>query len=190
MWRGEWRTSPREKDKVSLFLGLLIGKMPLHPTFQVGRCGNQDEEEQEPAFICPSLLSILPSIRQVQNGNLEICSQWDNSPDLVRWLKKTVLYFKTETLHPYQVKLVVIILKSDFSSYWYKNEYYIKVGQADLNQFLRNGPKVTGGISILFSSSPGTFYFMDAIAQPCYVHIAREESKVVIELTHGGYESL
>ena len=45
MWRGEWRTSPREKDKVSLFLGLLIGKMPLHPTFQVGRCGNQDEEE-------------------------------------------------------------------------------------------------------------------------------------------------
>ena len=34
-----------------------------------------DEEEQEPTFICPSLLSILPSIRQVQNGNLEICSQ-------------------------------------------------------------------------------------------------------------------
>ena len=25
--------------------------------------------------------------------------------------------------------------------------YYIKVGHADLNQFLRNGPKVTGGIS-------------------------------------------
>ena len=63
-----------EKDKVSLFLGLLIGKIPLHPTFQVGRCDNQEEEQQEPAFICPSLLSILPSICQVQNGNLEICS--------------------------------------------------------------------------------------------------------------------
>ena len=69
------KNSPREKDKVSLFFGLLIGKIPLHPTFQVGRCDNQDEEQQEPAFICPSLLSILPSIRQVQNGNLEICSQ-------------------------------------------------------------------------------------------------------------------
>ena len=31
---------------------------------------------------------------------------------------------------------------------------------------------------------------MDAIAQPCYVHIAREERKVGIQLTHGGYESL
>ena len=147
MWRGEWRTSPREKDKISLFLGLLIGKMPLHPTFQVGRCGNQDEEQQEPAFICPSLLSILPSIRQVQNGNLGdlFTMRQQSRPSQV--VEKTVLYFKTETLHPYQVKLVVIILKSDFSSYWYKNEYYIKVGQADLNQFLRNGPKVTGGIS-------------------------------------------
>ena len=91
-----------EKDKVSLFLGLLIGKMPLHPTFQVGRCGNQDEEEQEPAFICPSLLSILPSIRQVQNGNLGdlFTMRQQSRPSQV--VEKTVLYFKTETLHPYQ----------------------------------------------------------------------------------------
>ena len=33
------------------------------------------KRQQEPAFIRPSLLSILPSICQVQNGNLEICSQ-------------------------------------------------------------------------------------------------------------------
>ena len=78
--------------------------MPLHPTFQVGRCGNQDEEEQEPAFICPSLLSILPSIRQVQNGNLGdlFTMRQQSRPSQV--VEKTVLYFKTETLHPYQEK--------------------------------------------------------------------------------------
>ena len=78
--------------------------MPLHPTFQVGRCGNQDEEEQEPAFICPSLLSILPSIRQVQNGNLGdlFTMRQQSRPSQV--VEKTVLYFKTETLLPYQEK--------------------------------------------------------------------------------------
>ena len=63
----------------------------------------QDEEEQEPAFICPSLLSILPSIRQVQNGNLGdlFTMRQQSRPSQV--VEKTVLYFKTETLNTYQV---------------------------------------------------------------------------------------
>ena len=49
-----------------------------------------------------------------QPGDLFTMRQQSRPSQVV---EKTVLYFKTETLHPYQVKLVVIILKSDFSSY-------------------------------------------------------------------------